>query len=260
MEIQKAYETRCPSGQNIVDLFDGEWSSRFPAESGLLARPGTAALFEDGRIDWAVHNFGGVKDLRVLELGPLEGGHTYMLHTKHGVGSSVSVEANPRAFLKCLCVKELFGLSRAEFKFGDFVAYMAATERKFDATLASGVLYHMDEPLKALDLMCRSADKLYIWTVYYQQDLITSNKSVAHKFSKPKRISYAGATYDYAEFEYKESRAWSGFCGGPKAGSRWLTRESILTFLERAGFTDIRTGLEQPDHPNGPAFGVCALR
>jgi hypothetical protein len=149
MDILDQYELRYPADQNIVDLFDGEWSSAFPQESGLNARPGTAALFADSRVDWAIQVFGGIRNREILELGPLEGGHTYMFH-QHGVKSSISIEANTRAFLKCLCVKELFGLHAAQFRLGDFISFMERSDKKYDVTFASGVLYHMEDPLRGL--------------------------------------------------------------------------------------------------------------
>lgn len=88
-------------------------------------------------------------DLTVLELGPLEAGHTYMLE-KMGARSIVAVEANSRAYLKCLIVKELFELKRAKFLLGDFVAYLKNNTRHFDLCLASGVLYHMQNPAELL--------------------------------------------------------------------------------------------------------------
>lgn len=50
-----------------------------------------------------------------LELVPLEGGHSYMLQ-KMGVKKIIAIEANSRAFLKCLCIKEIFDLNKVEFK------------------------------------------------------------------------------------------------------------------------------------------------
>jgi hypothetical protein len=73
-------------------------------------------------------------------------------------------------------------------------------------------------------------------------------------------MSFHGLSYEYADYAYKDALKWKGFCGGPKPGSKWLTRDAILTFLREAKFSNIITGLEQPDHPNGPAFAICAQR
>jgi hypothetical protein len=259
MNILDQYVVRLPSAQNVVDLFEGEWSSQMPDSSGLHSKPGTAALFADGRISWAGKVFGGFADKEILELGPLEGGHSFMLQDA-GARSITSIEANSRAFLKCLCIKELFGLNRVSFKLGDFVSYLEQDKRKFDIAIASGVLYHMADPVRVLDLIAGAADKVFIWTHYFDKDLLGRSESSAARFGEIETATYQGFEYRFASHAYKQALDWSGFCGGPQTTSKWLTRESIIGFLGKAGFTDIRADVEEPDHPNGPAFAICAQR
>jgi len=259
MNVLDQYVMHRPTDQGVIDLFDGEWSSRFPETSGLQGRPGTAALFSDRRIEWAESVLGSFRDQDVLELGPLEGGHTYMLH-QGGAKTITAIEANSRAFLKCLCVREVFGLVRAHFKLGDFVSFLEGSDRKFDLTLASGVLYHMPDPMKALELMCASSDKLFIWTHYFDPAAIATNKDIAHKFGAKQAASHNGFNYEYSVYAYKAALEWSGFCGGSEPQSRWLTKESFIEFLKAAGFTEISTEFDQSTHANGPAFAICARR
>jgi hypothetical protein len=259
MDILDQYVIRFPTDQNVVDLFDGEWSSRMPSASGLISRPGTAALFEDSRIDWAEQQLGGFSDRDILELGPLECGHTYMLH-RRGAKSITSIEANSRAFLKCLCVKQLFALDRAFLKLGDFVAFLRENKKKFDVTIASGVLYHMQQPIEVLDLMCSSADSLFIWTHYYDANVVTANKTLAKKFAASEVRSYNGFKYECSRQSYEKALDWAGFCGGPERESVWLTKDSILNFVQHRGFSAIDIAFDQTTHPNGPAFAICAKR
>ena len=58
----------------------------------------------DERNKWLANEIGGLSGKSVLELGPLEGGHTYMLE-QLGATDITSVEANARAFLKCLIIE-----------------------------------------------------------------------------------------------------------------------------------------------------------
>src|SRR5215468_6458704 len=87
-----------PSDQNALDLFAGEWSSQPPSDRREL-KAGATPLFDDPRITWAVHRMtemgltDGVRGRDVLELGPLEGGHTYVLD-RLGAKSVTAVEAN----------------------------------------------------------------------------------------------------------------------------------------------------------------------
>jgi SAM-dependent methyltransferase len=78
----------------------------------------------------------------VLELGPLEGGHSFMFE-RLGAREVIAIEANPRAYLKCLIIKELLDLRRVRFLCGDFLEYLRADGTDFDLVFASGVLYHM---------------------------------------------------------------------------------------------------------------------
>ena len=111
-----------------------------PAKFGLDTKPGASPLFEDPRITWAMDTLGIPEGQRILELGPLEAGHSYMLQ-RAGARDIISIEANTRAFMKCLCVKELLDLHRVHFLLGDFVSYLKQDTSRYDAVMASGVLY-----------------------------------------------------------------------------------------------------------------------
>ncbi|HZP67921.1 MAG TPA: class I SAM-dependent methyltransferase [Rudaea sp.] len=258
MDILAHYVMKAPADQNVMDLFDGEWSSKLPEDLGLVTRPGFAKLFEDARVIWAERQLGGFANANVLELGPLECGHTFMLQQR-GARSITSIEANSRAFLKCLCVKHLLGLERANLLLGDFVAFLRDNKTKFDLVFASGVLYHMQQPMELLDLICKSADRLFIWTHYYDEQSVASNSELAKKFSEPQIGEYEGFEYRFAQQAYNAALDWSGFCGGPESHSRWLSRRTILDFLAFRGF-DVSIGFEQTDQPNGPAFALSAKR
>jgi len=259
MSILDEYVLKKPSRQNIIDIFGDEWSSRFPDDSGLVAKPGTAALFDDPRIRWAAEQLGGFAGASIIELGPLEAAHTTMME-RMGARRIIAIEANTRAFLKCLCVKEIFALSRCEFQLGDFVEFLRESPPAFDIAIASGVLYHMMNPLELLELLSRTSDRLFLWTHYYDESIIRSNSNLSHKFGDVLSVDSANATFQWVEQSYKTATNWAGFCGGGQSTSRWLTRESLLTALRHFGFGKVVTGFEQPDHPNGPALALCAWK
>lgn len=259
MPILDHYILTRPSSQNALDLFDGEWSSQMPAGSGLTTRPGPAALFEDARIDWAAERLGGFMGKTVLELGPLEGGHAYMAQ-KGGATRVTSIEANTRCYLKCLCVKEVLRLDRVDFLLGDFLAYLDNSPPRFDLALASGVLYHMEDPIRLLRALGRVADKAFIWTHFYDEAVITGSPSLRTRFSAPKTMQVEGKSYAYATQSYQGERSNAAFCGGAMPVSNWLTREGLLAAIRDAGFTNLEVGFENPGHPNGPSLAVCASR
>ena len=165
-----------PSPQNALDIFKNRWWSQFPGPfSGLKA--GSIALFEDPRITWAISELGGLHHQTVLELGPLEGAHSYMLE-QAGAASITSIEANPEAYLKCLIVKETVGLNRTHFLCGDFIEYLHNSPPHFDAVLASGVLYHMVAPVELIALLSDITHRIYLWTHYYDAQLISTDRKL----------------------------------------------------------------------------------
>lgn len=244
--------------QNALDIFQREWSSSLPPEAGNL-HAGQAQLFEDPRIDWAREEMGGFAGLKVLELGPLEGGHSYMLE-KSGAMSVLAIEANTRAFLKCLVVKEILGLERCHFLLGDFVEYLKRHNDRFDVCLASGVLYHMRNPVELIYLISRVSDRIILWTHYYDADLIESSADASQYFSDSKMSEYEGFRHRLHRHSYMDALEREDFCGGTAPYSFWMSREDILSCLRHFGFSNLKIGFEDPQHPHGPAFCVMAER
>lgn len=257
MDILDSYVRETPSPQSVLDLFAGEWSSALPASYGLVTKPGQAGLFEDPRVVWAGEMLGGFAGKSVLELGPLEGGHSFMCQQR-GAVRIVAIEANSRAFLKCLCIKEIFDLDRVQFKLGDFNKYLQDCTDRFDVCLASGVLYHSTDPLLSLELMAKASKKLFLWTHYYDSKIIGSKPYLARFFGAAETREYKGRKYVAARKDYKDALDWKGFCGGLDDHAYWLTRESLMDVLRFLGFQDLRIAFDEPDHPNGPALCVSA--
>jgi SAM-dependent methyltransferase len=217
-------------------------------------------LFDDGRIKWLKEEIGTFDGQSVLELGPLEGGHSYMLQ-KHGAASVVAIEANTRAFLKCLIVKEILGLERVRFLCGDFVEYLRQTEDVFDICVASGVLYHMKNPVELIELLSRKCKRhLLLWTHYYDPAIIKANPVLAQKFTDSIESTSAGFRHRLYRQEYQEALNWTGFCGGSAPASNWMSRDDIMQCLEFFGFCSFRLNFDEPLHPHGPAFALIAER
>ena len=115
--IVDVYVREPPSAQLAIDLFEGEWTTEMPEHLGVQA--GTLKLTQDPRIRWIIEQAQGVDGLDVLELGPLEAAHTYMLEQAGAVVTAV--ESNTRAYMRCLIVKELLALRGSTFMLGDSV-------------------------------------------------------------------------------------------------------------------------------------------
>jgi hypothetical protein len=193
---------------------------------------------------------GSFEGFNIIELGPLEAAHTYSLENL-GAASITAVEANAEAFLKCLIVKELLGLSRSRFLHGDVVQYLSANPPKADLIFCSGILYHMANPIELIRLMCSASDKIFVWTHYY------SEGSHPSKFS-PRKAEVDGFQTTYWTQRYGGSS--SGFLGGINKGSCWLERDSIFSAFQHFGLQKITVIEDNPNHPNGPAITFAASR
>jgi hypothetical protein len=250
------YVSSTPSLQNAVDSVAG-WNTAFPPKYGLKA--GTLAAYNDPRILWALECFGPIDGCRVLELGPLEGGHTSMLDA---AGAQVeSIEANQLAFMRCLITKEILGLTRARFWLGDFTKALEDWEQNYDLIVASGVLYHQKDPLGLIELVAKRTNALYLWTHVVTEETMPR--------SDPRRFVFAEAV-ESQPFHGIDVRAYRRtyahaednvtFCGGMSDEHRWLHRDDLLAALKIIGFQDIRTAHEDPDHRSGPALSIFARK
>lgn len=250
------YVSSVPSLQNAVDAVDG-WSTAFPPQYGVNAGP--LAVYHDSRIQWAIACFGSLEGRHVLELGPLEAGHTAMLEA---AGAKVdAIEANQVAFMRCLIAKEVLGLTRSRFWLGDFIKALESWEQSYDLIVASGVLYHLKHPLHLIDLAAKRTNALFIWThIVTEEDM---------PLSDPRRFVFA-PTVEVHSFHGIDVRAYRrtyaqaesnvAFCGGMSDEHRWLHRDDLLAALKQVGFTDIQTNHNEPEHPFGPAISIFARK
>lgn len=250
------YVTSAPTLQNAVDAVAG-WNTSFPPQFDLKA--GSLATYNDPQILWAMQNFGSLEGRHVLELGPLEGGHTSMLEA---AGARVdAIEANQRAFLRCLITKEILGLTRSKFWLGDFIAALENWEQSYDLVVASGVLYHLKNPLRLIELAAERTNAIYLWTHVVTEEtmprwdprrLVIAPKVENHLFHginvRAYRRTYASAENNVA------------FCGGIIDEHRWLHRDDLLEALKVVGFTDIHTAHDEPYHAYGPALSIFARK
>jgi SAM-dependent methyltransferase len=251
--INDGYTELGPRPDRTVSIISG-WSSILPPE--INANAGNVPLFNDPRINWVISKFESLAGKNVLELGPLEGGHSYMA-LKAGANSLIAIEANQLSFIKCLIIKELLRLDKASFLFGNFLPWLQSNQRVFDLVLCCGVLYHMPDPLTLLQEIARSAGHIYIWTHYVPDDYNPENNKIS-------RLS-GSQTHNFQGKElllYQNSYAIHGaeFCGGVYSEPVWMRRNDIFDVLNLLGFSKIEIESESLDHPAGPAIGFLASR
>jgi hypothetical protein len=257
LDLKAQYITTLPSPQNALDLFKGEWASKLPPPFQDLTA-GQAGLFEDGRITWLGERLGKVDHMHVLECGPLEGGHTYMLE-KLGVASVLSIEASTHAFLRCLVVRELLELKKARFALGDFVSYIR-TGQPYDLVLACGVLYHLVNPVEAIALISKITDQVYIWTHYYDEKIIKNNATLSQHFQSSSSSDHGGFTHTLHKQHYQLRLGNPAFMGGSEHYSNWLSREDLIGALNFFGFNEIEIQFDWTHEASGPNISLLARR
>ncbi len=252
------YSDLIPADQNSVDMFSGTWSSTLPN----FEKSGAAGLFQDPRITWMCQQLGNISGWNVLELGPLEGGHTFMLEA---AGATVTaIEANHEAFLRCLVTKNLYGM-RSKFVLGDFMKSFGKDQRT-DLVVASGVLYHMTDPVDLIRKIASISSNLFLWTHVFDPDLTVWNPAIVDKVGVkwlPKEMRTDKSTPIAVRIVpqlYADALGWEGFCGGPETYSNWIYKEDLFAVLRYYGYENIEVAFDHTDHPNGPALALMARK
>jgi len=259
--VEYPFVTTPPAPQNAIDIFRGEWTSRFPAD-GPAVQAGTVGLFEDSRLDWADARLRelsgqGFEGQSVLELGPLEGGHTHRL-TRLGAASVVAVEANVRAYLRCLVAREVLDIPRARFLLGDAVGYLRTVERTFDVGVACGFLYHMVEPVEVIALLARCCRRVYVWTTTYDESTFVKHPDLVPTFGPPHAHEWSGFAHTLYPHYYGDGLDYRTFLGGAQPTCCWMRGAEVVAALRHFGFTAVVS--QEEDNAWGKAISVVAVK
>ena len=251
------YVAELPSAQTAIDAVPG-WIGAMPPEAGAVA--GEFPFFVDPRLVRLLARY-DCAGKTVLELGPLEGFHTYMLHTA-GAAAIDAIEANVLAFVRCLITKETLRLDRARFHLGDFMKWLEATPTRYDLIVASGVLYHSHDPVRLLELICEKADAVFLWTHYFDEtemprgDLRRTPFSEQVEICECRGVARRGCT----SAAITRPGAIPPSAAACRIATSWVDREDILRLLAAFGYDKVTITDEEPDHKNGPSFSVLAER
>lgn len=253
------YSRAYPSDQAAADLYAGEWTSKLPLPSVVT---GATDLFSgDARPKWVDRAAGGVRGKRVLELGPLEGAHSYQLEQ---LGASVvAIESNQLAFQRCLIAKNALSM-KTKFLLGDFIPYLQSTNDRYDHVFAAGVLYHMQDPARVIQDICRIADSVYLWTHHYDETALRASPKVWKSFSTAveRKAKIGDLTVSYHERIYGSKSVtylMPGFCGGMHNKTYWMSLPDIQATLKACGF-EVRALENNLNHVHGPCVSLYASR
>lgn len=246
------FENRAPSAQTAVDVFRGRWACDLHPLLGVDGTGLNLLFTQDRRPEIAATALGrdDYAGLHVLEIGPLEAAHTYRLE-QMGAESITCVESSVEAWLKCLVVKEVLGLTRSTFHLGDIIGFLEGNRRHFDLVYCSGVLYHMADPVELIRHIADAADSCFVWTHVYDPE----RHPVPFAAEPVERL---GIQVDYWTHHYGSKAA--NYWGGIDPTAAWLTREDLLRAFTASSLSNINFIEDQLDHPNGPAIMFTASR
>jgi len=212
----------------------GPWITQFVING--VASGGDYQVTNDRRVQQFLERFPNVRT--ILELGSLEGGHTFMLARHQGVERVLAIEGRLANIDKAKFIGSLLGISNVQFKHANLEQSQLQSFGYFDAIFCCGLLYHLTEPWKLLSQAPLVAPSLFVWTVYANEDEAT--------------IEIEGLRgREYTEGGLNEPLS------GLSPKSTWLTLPSLLELLKRSGYGDIEI-LEKSQNPNGPAVSLAA--
>jgi SAM-dependent methyltransferase len=216
------------SNLNTFNSVSG-WITRFEIDG--IAVGGDVNLHNDDRLLWQLEQIGGVENKRILELGPLDGGHTLTM-IEHGASRVTAIEGYHPSWIRCLIVKELFNLNRVKFLYGDFCPWIKTYNgQTFDVVVCNGVFYHQLNPAELLFDLAKIAKVILLGTHIYEEGITSPCSN--------RRIVYSVPGFDYEGFiqDYGQKDTVSGkYCGGINQTSTWVKIDTLRAILRDAGF------------------------
>lgn len=175
----------------------------------------------------------------ILELGSLEGAHTFILAERPGVRRVLALEGREANLRKARFVQELLQIRNAEFAQANLEQTDLAAFGQFDAVFCSGLLYHLPEPWKLIEQLPALAPALFIWTQYAAEEEAID---VGHGL-RGKIHGEGGADEPLS---------------GMSPTSIWLTLASLREVLRASSYTRIEIIHDDTAHANGPAVTIGA--
>ena len=209
----------------------GPWVTRFTIEG--RAYGGDIELSNDRRARWFLDRFPDAS--RVLELGSLEGGHSFQL-AQAGL-SVVAIEGRAENIERARFVQDLLAVRDVRFVEGDLERAKLTDFGTFDAVFCLGLLYHLSRPWELIDQFRDVAPGLFVWTHYADEAEVEVG-------------GLDGRWYT----EHGRADPLSGL----SRRSFWPTLPALLRRLESVGFGNIEIVEDEALHPHGAAVTLAA--
>ena len=202
-------------------------------------------VFDDERttaIKTLVRHFSSSPDLRVLDLGSLEGGLSLALARE---GWDVTgMEGRAANYEKAELIQAYFGLENLRFEQRDVKTLDRSRDGSFDVILCCGLLYHLDNPFGFLEMLATLSTPgglLFLDTHVAPDELAARFGTHADKLSDPTTFEHGLRTYDGRWFSEPQGgsvldQQWSAISNDR---SFWPTRRALIRGVYHAGFHSV---------------------
>jgi SAM-dependent methyltransferase len=213
----------------------GPWVYQF--EVGAEVYGGGISATGDVRVERFLRYAGNPET--ILELGALEGAHSFIFAKHPGVKRVVALEGRETNLRKARFVQELLKIRSVEFAQANLEHADLSRFGTFDAIFCCGLLYHLPEPGKLLEQLPGIAPVVFIWTQYAREE---EARDIGNGLRG--KIHVEGGADEPLS--------------GMSATATWLTLPSLRDLLKASGYKSVGVLHDDPAHPNGPAVTIGA--
>lgn len=199
-------------------------------------------------------NFDAMRDVRIaqffevfpdaesiIELGSLEGGHSFALAQNYSVKRVTAIEGRAINIQRAEFVQKILGDKKVEFVEDDIEKLNFEKFGKFDAVFCSGLLYHLLRPWELIPKLARVSPNIFIWTQ-------VSEEAKAKKMREGWRGKF-----------YREGGLFDPLSGLSKK-SFWLSLGSLIGLLTANGYKEVKIIEHNLAHPKGNAVTLAATQ
>lgn len=175
----------------------------------------------------------------IVELGSLEGGHSFALANSETVEKVLAIESREVNIERAKFVKKVLDDKKVDFFQGDLEKLDFGQFGKFDAVFCSGLLYHLPKPWELIPKLAKISPNIFIWTQ-------VSEEAKAKKMREGWRGKF-----------YREGGIFDPLSGMSKK-SFWFSLGSLINILTENGYRQVKIIESNLKHPNGPAVTLAA--
>ena len=213
------------------------WITKFHLEGADYG--GNFDALNDARIAQFFEIFPAAES--IIELGSLEGGHSFALARNPVVKKVLAIEGREKNIEKAKLVQKILDDKKVEFVRGDLEKLNFEQFGAFDAVFCSGLLYHLPKPWELIPKLAAISPNIFIWTQI-------SEEAKAKKM----REGWRGKIY-------REGGFFDPLSGLSKK-SFWLSLGSLISLLTVNGYREIKIIEHNLAHPNGAAVTLAATK